>query len=130
MGAKNEREHAVKNGLNGRKVLVLEDEYFLADDLRRGLEGAGAVVLGPAASLAEGLRLLRDGSQPHLAVLDVNLRGATAYEMAEILAAHGVPFVFATGYDTTQLPARFRAVPRLIKPYELGALLAALESLA
>lgn len=116
-------------GLSGRRVLVLEDEYFLADDVRRGLEAAGAIVLGPAASLAAGQRLI-DGTPPDLAVLDVNLRGRSAYEIADLLIAEGVPFIFATGYDGARMPPRFGAVPVLLKPYEVNALLAALEALA
>ncbi|TPE51641.1 response regulator [Amaricoccus solimangrovi] len=116
--------------LRGRTVLVVEDEYYLADDLRRGLEAAGAVVLGPAASLADGLRLIGDGRSPDLAVLDVNLRDVTVYELAEALMARGIPFVFATGYDAARIPERFEAVPKLLKPFEMGALTAALEALA
>ena len=122
---------SVKTSLSGLRVLVLEDEYYLADDIRRSLEAAGATVLGPAASLSGGLKLI-DGNDrlPDCAVLDVNLRGTPAYELAELLIARGIPFVFATGYDEARLPPAFRDVPKLVKPYELSALLAALEGLA
>lgn len=120
----------MKNSLTGRTVLVLEDEYYLADDIRQGLEAAGATVLGPAASLSDGLGLINGEDRwPDCAVLDVNLRGSPAYELAELLIARGIPFVFATGYDEARLPPSFQDVPKLVKPYELSALLAALEGL-
>lgn len=119
----------MRDWLNGRTVLVVEDEYFLADDVRRGLEAAGAVVLGPVATLAAALRLI-DGRRPDFAVLDINLRGRVSYEAAERLLAQDVPFVFATAYDKAMLPPQFRETPRLVKPYGIRALLAALEKLA
>ncbi|MBV9461770.1 MAG: response regulator, partial [Bradyrhizobium sp.] len=33
--------------LSGRRVLVIEDEYFLADDIMRALTALGARVIGP-----------------------------------------------------------------------------------
>ena len=116
--------------LRGRTVLVLEDEYYLADDLRRGLEAAGAIVLGPAATLSSGLRLVDEGRTPDFAVLDVNLRDGAAYDLAEILIARGVPLVFATGYDEAWIPRRYQDVPKLLKPFEMEALTATLETLA
>lgn len=37
--------------LAGRAILVVEDEYFAADDLRRELVRADARVVGPVSSL-------------------------------------------------------------------------------
>ena len=44
--------------LKGRRILIIEDEYFLADELNRVLQQAGAETLGPAASVGGGLRIL------------------------------------------------------------------------
>ena len=56
-------------------ILVVEDDYMIADDLRRDLEAAGARVLGPVPSLPEALELLRGADRLDAAVLDVNLHG-------------------------------------------------------
>lgn len=53
-------------------VLVVEDELFIADDLRRVLVDAGFEVLGPASSVQDALDLL-EAARPHAAVLDVHL---------------------------------------------------------
>ena len=41
--------------LEGRRVLVVEDEFFLADDLVRALKRHGAEVVGPVPSLDRAL---------------------------------------------------------------------------
>ena len=112
--------------LTGYRVLVVEDEYFIADDLRSALERCGAEVAGPVGCPGEATALL-DGDAPiHLAVLDIDLHGEPAYGLAETLRERGVPFVFATGYGADFIPAAYAAVPRWEKPYHYETLLAAL----
>jgi len=114
--------------LHGRQILVVEDEYFLADDISRHLRARGVAVLGPAATLEEAARLL-DAHSPDCAVLDVNLRGEMAYPLVDRLEAAGIPFLIATGYDAKALPSRFRAVPCLEKPVDAAQLAARLPEL-
>lgn len=59
--------------VRGSRVLVVEDEYMMAEDLREELEQHGAEVLGPVPSVPEALDLLRTGAAPDLAILDINL---------------------------------------------------------
>ena len=103
--------------VSGRRVLVVEDEYFLADELNRVLQAAGVTVLGPVPTVEAALGLLELGA-PDAAVLDVNLGGETVYPVADALTGHRVPFLFVTGYDQEALPARHAAVHRLEKPVE------------
>ncbi len=112
--------------LRGRRVLVVEDEYLLAEDLRHGLERVGAEVLGPVPSVARALTLLAAGAPPDAAILDVNLGGEMAFPVAEALQALGVPFVFATGYDVAALPRAYAQVPRCEKPFDVESCLRAL----
>lgn len=107
--------------LSGKRVLVVEDEYFIASDLKRLLSDADAVVLGPMASLDAGMAVLDGGAAIDLAVLDINLSGLDSYPIAERLAAQGVPFLFVTGYDSSAMPSAYRAAPRLVKPFSPGA---------
>lgn len=115
--------------LSGQRVLVLEDDYYVADDIREALETVGAVILGPAATVDGGMQMLTDREPPDLAVLDVNLRGTKVYGIAEILAGIGIPFLFATGYDRRDLPTRFDEIPTLTKPYAVMSLVEMLEEL-
>jgi CheY-like chemotaxis protein len=111
--------------LTGRKILVVEDEALVAMLVEDALLDAGAEVIGPAATVAEALRLLQ-AARPDAAVLDLNLAGETSTPVADVLAAAGVPFVVATGYGADGLPPAHAAVPVLAKPYDPDELTATL----
>ncbi len=112
---------------DGRLVLVVEDEFLIALDLEQLLRRHGWRVLGPAATVAAALRLLRDGEAPDVAVLDVNLRGEPVTPVAEELRARGVPFVLASAYDGHELGVVALAkAPSVGKPTDERRLLAAL----
>lgn len=104
------------------KILVVEDEYFVAADLALALARVGAQVVGPVSTEEEALALLDAGERIDAAVLDINLRGEMVYPLADALRERGVPFVFATGYGASILPMRFRSVPRWEKPFDYQAL--------
>jgi CheY-like chemotaxis protein len=79
------------------------------------LVGLGATVVGPATTLADGLSLA-ETEQFDAAVLDVNLRGERIDPIADVLAARGIPMVFATGYGMAADADR-RGAPVIDKPY-------------
>jgi DNA-binding NtrC family response regulator len=101
------------------RVLVVEDEYMLADELRTELRTAGAIVLGPVADVEEALGLIRSGQHIDGGVLDVILSGEMVFPAADLLAERGVPFVFTTGYDDSVIPSRFAGVVRCEKPINM-----------
>ena len=102
--------------LAGRRVLVVEAEYFLADDMAQALRKLGAEIVGPVPTLDKALALL--AAEPiDAAVLDINLKGQTVYPVADALIGRGVPFVFATGYGEAEVPPTYRDVPRWEKPF-------------
>ena len=41
-----------------------------------------------------------------------------AWPIADALAARNIPFVFTTGYQVTDTPPAYAAVPRLLKPID------------
>lgn len=103
----------------GKRVLVVEDEFLVAAMLEDELLDHGATVVGPAASLAEGLRLAK-GGEFDLAVIDWNLDGEYSAPIAAALREAGVPFVISTGYG--MVPQDFAECPLLTKPYDPGEL--------
>jgi CheY-like chemotaxis protein len=111
----------------GLRVLIVEDEYFLAQDLADRFQNLGAEVLGPAGTVAEALTLAsREGIDG--AVLDVNLRGERVYPVADMLRQKQVPFVFASGYGGELEPDAYSSIPRCIKPVDFAVLAQALAS--
>lgn len=112
--------------LEGRRILVVEDEYMIAMDIQEELEGAGALVAGPVPTVGEALRLL--GREPALdgAVLDVNLGGERSFPVAEALEDKGIPFLFATGYNSADIPDKWRQARIEVKPLRIAAAVARL----
>jgi len=108
--------------LRGARVLVVEDEYYIADDVRRELKAAGADVIGPVSTVREARRVIDEGAFD-CAVLDLNLHGESALPLAERLMERGKAFAIATGYGSATIPASFEGVPRIEKPFDPPALL-------
>ncbi|MBP1807493.1 response regulator [Rubellimicrobium aerolatum] len=108
---------ATVSTLAGQHILVVEDDYFVADDLTAMLEAAGATVLGPAATLADARGLVARTERLDGAILDINLQGETVFPVANLLRERGIPFIFATGYDRGEIPARFADVRSCEKPF-------------
>jgi CheY-like chemotaxis protein len=110
--------------LAGRKILVVEDNFLIADHLCSVLEEQGCDVVGPAPQLAQALDLVRSGQALDGAVLDINLGGQLCFPVAAALAERGVPFVFLTGYNPRGImPSEFAARPVLSKPVDAGRLI-------
>ena len=112
--------------LRGRRILVAEDDYMLAEDLRSDLERQGAEVVGPVPSVAEALKLVQAEDNLDGAVLDVNVRGERVFPVADVLRERGVPMVFTTGYEHWALPETYAEIPRCDKPVDLRCLSKAL----
>ncbi|WP_267359988.1 MULTISPECIES: response regulator [unclassified Methylobacterium] len=110
------------DALSGHTVLLVEDDYFIATEMRRMLSRSGAEVLGPVASVDRALALISSNSAIDAAVLDVNLRDVMVFPVADALTTRGVPFIFATGYEGTIIPKRYAHVQRCEKPVEMDTL--------
>ncbi|AHG45201.1 transcriptional regulator [Rhizobium leguminosarum bv. trifolii CB782] len=109
----------------GKRVLIVEDEYFLADETRRKLEKAGATVVGPVAGVTAALELV-ENEKIDAAILDVHLEGEFVFPVAEELERRNIPFVFATAFDPAIIPVKFTGFSLCEKPTELGKIAEAL----
>jgi DNA-binding NtrC family response regulator len=98
-------------------VLIVEDEYFIADDMAQALRELGAEVVGPVPNLTRAAAFIAANDRIDAAVLDINLAGESVFPIADMLADRGVPFVFATGYDQSALPPSYGRVLRWEKPF-------------
>ena len=115
--------------LEGCCVLIVEDEMLVGMELESLLQRQGCTTLGPAPTVARALALL-DQEQPDAALLDLNLNGQPATEVARDLSAREVPFVLVTGYGEAQSSEpELRDAPRVDKPVNHRLLVRALTQL-
>lgn len=114
--------------LRGLRVLVVEDNYVLAESMRWALEGFGCDVVGPVPSSERALDLLAD-LVVDAAILDIDLQGKSSAPVAEHLLEAGLPFLFLTGFESTaQLPESLHERPCLNKPVDPDVLANALAA--
>lgn len=109
------------------RILLVEDQMLIAMDVEAMLNERGYATVITTNSADDALRLVK-AQKPDLAILDVNLGSGTSIGIAEELVRLRVPFIFATGYgDGGMVPEALREVPIVKKPYDISAVLAALE---
>ena len=114
--------------LNGCSVLVVEDDFYLAEDNREALEEAGATVLGPYGEEEDALGYIVE-SRPDIAVLDLNLGSGPSFRVPRAVKAIGVPMLLVTGYDDDILPPDLVDTPRLRKPISSAKVVATVAEL-
>jgi len=109
------------------RILVVEDEIIVALFMEDILKEFGYEVADVVGHLDDAMACSADFD---IAVLDVHLNGHSVFDFADILAARGVPFVFATGYGERSVPDRHRSRPVLQKPFQPEDLKRVLEQVA
>ncbi len=86
--------------MRGKRILIVEDDAFIALDLEDVFEAAGFEVAGIAASVDAALEII-DSKPVDVAVLDYNLGVETSLDIAHRLDAMDVPFLFLSGQTRT-----------------------------
>jgi CheY-like chemotaxis protein len=112
--------------IHSLRVLVAEDRYLVAQMHAQMLAGHGCCIVGPVASVERALELLKS-EHVDLGLLDVDLGGTPCVPIADELLRRGVGVVVLTGFNTEQIPARYRQLPLLEKPVDPARLAAALD---
>jgi DNA-binding response OmpR family regulator len=100
------------------RILVAEDETFLAMEVEAFLQDKGYSVVGPFARLNNALQAAEQEALD-AALLDINLAGEMVFPVAEALERRGVPFLLVSGYDDSIMRKASPDWPRLMKPYRL-----------
>ncbi len=112
--------------LSGKRVLIVEDDPFIAMALEDTLLDFDMRVAGVASNLREAARLARE-SDFEIALLDVNIGHDTIDPVADAVAARGLPFVFTTGHGRAGLPEAYRDRAIVEKPFYVEEILRALR---
>lgn len=111
------------------RIMIVEDDPFIALDLASQLEASGFSTTGIAANVGDALELFaRHGCD--IAILDVNLGQETAAPIARLLTEQDVPFVAVTGFSRDQCPPEFTDVKVFTKPVRVEALVSELKARA
>jgi CheY-like chemotaxis protein len=108
-----------------RRILIVEDEPFIAMGLEQLLPRLGYEVAFVASHLRDALAKAETANFD-LAILDVNLGGELSYRVADVLLARGIPFVFCTAYADVAF-GRYAHAPVLQKPVDKKAVARAIE---
>lgn len=112
------------------KILIVEDEYIVAGDIRVTLERAGYKVCGIAFSVQEALEMI-EAEKPCLVVLDIYLQGdRTGIDLAGILNEMSLPFIYLSANSNQQVLQEAKATNPygfLVKPFREKDLLVTLD---
>lgn len=113
--------------LGGARVLIVEDEYLIADDLALAVRRAGGEPVGPVPTVRQAEQLL--ATEPvDAAILDLNLRGSMASAFAKRLAESRLPCLIVSGYSGDGSDNSLSQIERLEKPVDPAAVMAALQA--
>lgn len=118
--------------MNPKRILVIEDEQVVAQDLKNLLVRCGYQPLGPASTGSEAMQMAAE-TMPDLILMDVCLAGEmSGVEAARAIARErDVPIIYVTAYaewflrGTSEMVSPFLCV---VKPFSASALQAAIES--
>lgn len=104
-------------GIEGKRILVVDDEPLIAMDIATSLGDDGCIVVGPASTVEKALALI-ETAKIDAALLDANLAGDPVDTIAAALTRRKVPFAFVTGYGREGLPKAFQKAVLIKKPFQ------------
>jgi DNA-binding NarL/FixJ family response regulator len=116
--------------MTSRRVMIVEDESLVAEDLQTCLAKSGFDVVG-IADCAESARRLANAASPDLALLDIRLKGTEdGIDIAEHLRRERIGFVYLTSHADAATLARARTTEPLgyvLKPFDAREMVPVLE---
>ncbi len=113
------------------KLLIVEDEFIISQDIRRITSNLGYAVTAMAKSADEALRAITS-EKPDLALLDINILGdSNGIELAGVLKnKHSIPFLYITSYSDSSILKKMNETEPLgyiLKPFDKRDIRVALE---
>lgn len=114
--------------LLGIRVLILEDDFWQAEDSRDRLIEAGAEIVVMTGSISAAIGSLT--AQPcDIGLLDINLMGLQSFDLARAILERGVPVLFITGYEPNMVPFDLTDIPLITKPFDWPMAIARIRQL-
>jgi response regulator of citrate/malate metabolism len=116
--------------MNRKNILIVEDEFIIADVLREILQNGSYDVCGIADNFAETLELVEQ-QKPGLVVLDIYLKGKkTGIDLTHVLSEKNIPFIYISANSNQKvLEAAKKTNPYgfVVKPFREKDVLIALD---
>jgi CheY-like chemotaxis protein len=110
------------------RVLILEDDPFIALDLQAIVESEGHEVVGLFESIAEAQEHLKDNFD--YALLDIDVVGGKSFGIAAELLERQIPFAFVSASRPTEVPQDLRQASFIPKPFEETVILKSIAQAA
>lgn len=112
--------------LENKRILVVEDQFWIAESICEMLQDLSCEPLGPVADTSSARELAQD-ERPDVVLLDVMLRDGAADDLSRRLRELDLPVIVMTGYDRDMLGECYEGLPCLTKPFEQEQLGQAIE---
>ncbi|MBW8244804.1 sigma 54-interacting transcriptional regulator [Muricauda oceani] len=113
-----------------KQILIVEDEFIVANDLSNILRNAGYEVAGIVDSYGLAMKKI-SASKPYLALLDIRLKGElTGIDLAKQLIKQNIPFIFISANSNRAILEEVKPTKPygfLVKPFRAKDVLVALE---
>ncbi|MDP9076137.1 MAG: sigma 54-interacting transcriptional regulator [Bacteroidota bacterium] len=113
-----------------KKILIVEDEFIIADDLSFILKNAGYDVCGIADSFEEATQMISE-HLPELVLLDIHLKGRlTGIDLARWLSELNIAFVYLSANSNQKILEEAKATNPygfMVKPFREKDVLVSLE---
>lgn len=118
--------------LQKTKVLIVEDDGIIAEDLNSLLFEKGYSIVGVAHNGTDALDMLAN-RQPDFALLDINLgHGLSGLDVAKVIhEKFKLPYIFLTSFDdekTLEQAQSFGPYGYIVKPYQERTLLTTIKT--
>ncbi len=123
-GGANQTSEETKPGGRRLRILIVEDDFFGAQQLASEIRRTGNSVIGPFPTMQLALPHIESSDA---AILDVCLGNSVSFPVADALMCSGVPFLFLTAHDNRKVPERLSHVRVFAKPTTADSLLQALS---
>jgi response regulator of citrate/malate metabolism len=111
-------QHVQPIKVAGRRVLIIEDEFIVADALACDLAELDAAIVGYAASVGKALAIVHTGISIDLAIVDIGLSDGSGARVVHELTTRGVDIVLSTSMAPSEVPETLRDFLCLTKPYD------------
>jgi DNA-binding LytR/AlgR family response regulator len=105
---------AQRKGLEGARILIIEDDGLIAADIADMLLEFGCLPAGIAPTVTDALKIINSGAQADCATLDVRLDTEIAGAVGGARISKGIPFVVVSAYEISLRD--FQHIPTLKKP--------------